>query len=300
MKYRISHTTQYLSNNKVGIGMNQVHLSPRETPRQTCLFHRIYADPIPTTNDRQLDYFGNQVHYFSFENGYKDLEIKSISRVRITPRALSADAQSPPFEEVLDRLQEPLSPEILHAREMTCISPNIPFFAPPIADYARQSFTKGKPLLVGLRELLNRFNNDFQFDGTSTTVHTPVIDVFEDKRGVCQDFAQLLIAMLRGIGLPARYVSGYLRTVPPEGRKRLRGADASHAWVSVYAGDLGWVDVDPTNNMVVSEDHVTIAWGRDYTDVPPVRGIVIGAGPHSLKVHVDVEPYDDDAASDSK
>jgi transglutaminase-like putative cysteine protease len=297
MKYRISHTTRYMSNNKVGIGMNQVHLSPRETPWQTCVFHRIYADPIPTSNDRQHDYFGNQVNYFSFENGYTNLEIKSISRVKITPRGLPSDEESQPFEEILDRLQGPLTPQILHGREMTCISPNVPFFAPPIADYARKTFTKGKPLLVGLRELLDRFNNDFQFDGTSTTVHTPVIEVFENRRGVCQDFAQLLIAMLRGIGLPARYVSGYIRTVPPEGRQRLRGADASHAWVGVYAGDLGWVDIDPTNNMFVSEDHVTVAWGRDYTDVPPVRGIVIGAGPHSLKVHVDVEPYEDDTST---
>ena len=266
MKYRISHTTQYMSNNKVGIGMNQVHLSPRETPWQTCLFHRIYADPIPTSNDRQHDYFGNQVHYFSFENGYKDLEIKSISRVRITPRGLPADTESPPFEEILTRLEGPLTADILRAREMTCISPNVPFFAPPMTDYARTTFTKGKPLLAGLRELLNRFNNDFQFDGTSTTVHTPVIDVFQNKRGVCQDFAQLLIAMLRGIGLPARYVSGYLRTVPPEGRKRLRGVDASHAWVSVYAGDPGWVDIDPTNAILGNDGLIRIAVAREPSE----------------------------------
>lgn len=294
MKYRISHTTRYMSNNKVGIGMNQVHLTPRETPWQSCGFHRIYADPIPTANDPRQDYFGNQVHYFSFENGYKNLEIKSISRVNVAARSLPEDSASPPFEEVLNQLEAPLTPEVLHGREMACISPNIPFLAPPMTAYARKTFTKGKPLLQALRELLDRFNSDFQFDGTSTTVHTPVIEVFENRRGVCQDFAQLMIAMLRGIGLPARYVSGYLRTVSPAGKKRLRGADASHAWVGVYAGALGWVDIDPTNNMFVSEDHVTVAWGRDYTDVPPVRGIVIGAGPHSLKVSVDVEPYEDD------
>lgn len=294
MKYRISHTTRYMSNNKVGIGMNQVHLSPRETPHQRCDFHRIYAAPIPSVSDRRNDYFGNQVHFFSFENGYRDLEIKSISRVEVMSRTFPADSETPEWETVLDLIQGPLTPPILHAREMTCISPNIPQFEKPIADYARDSFGKGVPLFAGLRDLLNRFITDFKFDGTSTTVHTPILEVFENKRGVCQDFAQLMIAMLRSVGLPARYVSGYLRTIPPPGQKRLRGADASHAWVSVYAGELGWVDIDPTNNLFVSEDHVTVAWGRDYTDVAPVRGIVIGAGPHSLKVSVDVEPDEGD------
>jgi len=295
VKYRISHTTRYISNNKVGIGMNQVHLSPRETPHQRCEFHRIYAAPIPSVSDRRHDYFGNQVHFFSFENGYRDLEIKSISRVEVTPRNSPPDSETPTWEEVVNIIQGALTPGILHAREMTCISPNIPQFEKPIADYARNSFGTGVPLFVGLRDLLDRFNTDFTFDGTSTTVHTPVLEVFENKRGVCQDFAQLLIAMLRGIGLPARYVSGYLRTIPPPGQERLRGADASHAWVSVYAGDdLGWVDIDPTNNLFVSEDHVTVAWGRDYTDVAPVRGIVIGAGPHSLRVNVDVEPDEEE------
>lgn len=290
MKYRISHTTRYMSNNKVGIGMNQVHLSPRETPHQRCDFHRIYAAPIPSVSDRRNDYFGNQVHFFSFENGYRDLEIKSISRVEVTPRTLPEDSETSPWETILSKIQGPLTPEILHAREMSCISPNIPQFEKPITEYARDSFGKGTTVFTGLRELLNRFNTDFKFDGTSTTVHTPVREVFENKRGVCQDFAQLMIAMLRSLGLPARYVSGYLRTIPPPGQKRLRGADASHAWVSVYAGELGWIDIDPTNNLFVSEDHVTVAWGRDYTDVAPVRGIVIGAGPHSLRVTVDVEP----------
>lgn len=186
--------------------------------------------------------------------------------------------------------QGPLNTSNLHAREMTCISPNIPQFEKSIIDYAQQSFAKETPIFVGLRDLLHRFDTDFKFDGTSTTVHTPVFEVFTDRRGVCQDFAQLLIAMLRGVGLPASYVSGYIRTIPPEGQKRLRGADASHAWVSVFTGEFGWVDIDPTNNLFVSEDHVTVAWGRDYTDVAPVRGIVIGAGPLSLRVTVDVEP----------
>jgi len=290
MKYRISHTTRYMSNNKVGIGMNQVHLSPRETPHQRCDFHRIYAAPIPTVNSRRNDYFGNQVHYFSFENGYRDLEIKSISRVEVFPRTLPNDEETPVWEEIVKLMKGPLTTSVLQAREMTNISPNIPQFEKPIVDYARDSFTKNTPLFVCLRDLLNRFDQDFTFDGTSTTVNTPVSEVFEQRRGVCQDFTQLLIAMLRGVGLPARYVSGYLRTVPLPGQARLRGADASHAWVGVYAGELGWVDIDPTNNLFVSEDHVTVAWGRDYTDVPPVRGIVIGAGPHSLRVTVDVEP----------
>ncbi len=289
MKYRLTHITRYESEEKVSIGMNQVYLTPRVTPWQTCEYNRIQTTPVSTISDRRVDYFGNHVSYFSFERGYQKLEIRATSRVTVQPRLLGDFAQSQAWDDLLRLLAS--KPENYYSvQEMTIPSPMVQTAGAAVRDYAIKSFPQDKPVLLCLQDLLLRFSRDFEFDSTATTINTPIQEVMEKRRGVCQDFTHVLLAMLRSMKIPARYVSGYLRTYPSEGQPRLIGADASHAWVSVYCGSHGWVDIDPTNSCFVSDEHITIAWGRDYSDVAPVRGVVIGAGSHTLAVSVDVEP----------
>lgn len=289
MKYRITHVTRYESKEKVSMGMNQVYLTPRSTPWQSCEFSRLFTSPVSTLNDRRTDYFGNLVNYFTFERGYQKLEIRSISRVNLQKRDLGPHEQSPLWNKILSLLDQQKR-EQFSVLEMTIPSPMVQETGKVVRDYVQPSFTPERPILLCLQDLLARFHKDFEFDATATTLNTPIVEVMEKRRGVCQDFAHAMIAMLRSVGMPARYVSGYLRTYPLPGQPRLRGADASHAWVSVYCGSLGWVDIDPTNNCFVGDEHITVAWGRDYSDVAPVRGVVIGAGSHTLEVSVDVEP----------
>jgi len=294
MKYRISHTTRYQADEAVSLGKNRACLMPRRTRWQECDFSRLVTLPPATVSDRRQDYFGNTVSYFSFERGYQTLEIRSLSHVAVRARELPDLEQTVNWEScrVLKSGKENAGLDI-HAVEMTLASPCIDSADEPMREYANQSFAPKRPILSGLQDLLARFSADFEFDSTATTIYTPVREVFQQRKGVCQDFAHLLIAFLRSQGLSARYVSGYIRTHPPKGQPRLRGADASHAWVSVCCGDLGWVDIDPTNKCFVSDEHVTVAWGRDYSDVVPVKGVVIGAGSHVLNVSVDVEPDDE-------
>ncbi len=293
MKYRITHITEYRFQEDVSLGMNCVCLTPRVTPWQNCSYSRIVPTPQATLSDRRIDYFGNTLNYFSFERGYRTLEIRSSSRVTVRPRTLESLDSSVSWEtlvikpETVNQLNGSQSDRV----EMALYSPLIDFDDESLRDYIQVSFVTGQPILLCLQDILKRFKADFDFDSTATTVNTPVSEVFEKKRGVCQDFAHTLIALLRVLKLPTRYVSGYIRTYPPEGKPRLRGTDASHAWVSVYCGELlGWVDIDPTNNCFVSDDHVTVAWGRDYSDIAPVKGVIIGSGLHSLHVSVDMDP----------
>ena len=196
-----------------------------------------------------------------------------------------------PWEEAASSLPSDRSPEGLQAFQFGFESPRIRI-RPEFADYARQSFTPRRPMREALLDLTTRIYTDFRFDTKVTNVRTPPEEVFKKRRGVCQDFAHVQIACLRSLNLAARYVSGYLRTYPPPGKPRLIGADASHAWVSAYCPGIGWMDVDPTNNMVPSDGHVTLAWGRDYGDISPLRGLVHGGGANTLKVAVDMEPLD--------
>jgi transglutaminase-like putative cysteine protease len=194
-----------------------------------------------------------------------------------------------PWEDVARSLPTDYTSAGLGAYQFTFESPRIRI-RPEFAAYALESFTPKRPMLEALLDLTTRIHRDFRFDSKVTNVRTPPEDVFRKRRGVCQDFAHVQIACLRSLNLPARYVSGYLRTYPPPGRPRLVGADASHAWVSSYCPGVGWVDLDPTNNVVPSDGHVTLAWGRDYGDVSPLRGLILGGGAHTVKVSVDVEP----------
>ncbi len=217
------------------------------------------------------------------------LTITSKSEVEVHPIPNPEDIATPAWEEVVLQLKNGRTSETLDACQFVFGSP-ADHEQTALTEFARQSFPPGAQILAGVRDLTRRIFKDFEFDSQATTVHTPVEEVFENRRGVCQDFTRLQIACLRNLGLAARYVSGYLRTIPPPGKPRLVGADASHAWVSVFCGNAGWVDFDPTNNTLITTDHITVAYGRDFQDVSPIQGVIVGGGEHMLEVSVDVVP----------
>jgi transglutaminase-like putative cysteine protease len=289
MRYRITHITRYTGDCRVSVGHNEAWLSPPTTPRQAVLEYKLEVSPQPSLIADRIDYFGNKVAVFAFYEGYDNLEITAHSEVDVPPPHALNGATSAPWEQVRDALREAPDAQHLTALEFVFASPRVRPSDPTRA-YAAKSFPPNAPLLAGVRELAARIFKEFKYDPTATTVSTPVEEVLELRRGVCQDFAHLMIACLRSQGLAAAYVSGYLRTNPPPGKPRLVGTDASHAWVSVFTGATGWIDIDPTNNVLVGEDHIRIACGRDYGDVPPLKGVFIGGGQHTLSVSVDVAP----------
>lgn len=298
MRYRITHTTTYNYSDAVPICHNEVHLTPRDGRGQVCLSHRLAIRPKPTTLARRNDYFGNQCHYFSVQEGHKRLTVRAVSRVEVQPQTTPKPHETLPWEQVCESTRDVSSPIMLDALQYVYESPSIAI--PPVAaEYAAVSFPAGIPILKGVLDLTTRIHREFAYDPKATTVSTAVDEIFALKRGVCQDFAHLQIAVLRSIGIPARYVSGYLRTIPAPGRPRLVGADASHAWLSVFCGPAGWIDVDPTNNCPCGTDHIAVAWGRDYSDVCPIKGVYIGGGAHRMSVSVDVLPLDATPAKES-
>ncbi len=292
MNYQITHVTSYSGSSPVSVCHNQAWLKPRELANQHCSNFELQISPEPSIQSKRIDCFGNSIHYFSFNKGYEVLKVIAKSCVCVSPKP-ETDQASPDWELVRREITNERTEEAIAANQFIYDSPRIRTNS-DFAAYARLSFRPGVAILSAAIDLTNRIFTEFQFDARATTVTTPVEEVFRNRRGVCQDFAHLQIALLRSLRLPVRYVSGYLRTIPAPGKERLVGADASHAWVSLYCGkDLGWVDLDPTNNLLPSTDHITIAWGRDYSDVPPVRGVFLGGGTHSLTVTVDVEPMGD-------
>jgi transglutaminase-like putative cysteine protease len=298
MNYQISHTTTYEYHEVVATCQNVVHLTPRAVPRQTCHQHRLVVKPVPTTINRRNDYFGNPVAFFSITEGHRKLSITSMSRVEVRPITLTATTDSPTWESVRDALPADRGAHAVNNYQFCFDSPHVGR-NDELAAYAASSFDPGRPILEAALELTTRIHQDFTYDPQATTVHTPLVDVFAHRRGVCQDLAHVQIGCLRSLGLAARYVSGFLRTIPPPGRPRLVGADASHAWVGVYCGPLGWVDLDPTNNALVDTHHITISWGRDYADVCPINGVFVGGGQHVMTVSADVEPLDEEGAPHS-
>lgn len=289
MKYKITHTTKYAYDSPVPVCHNVVYLTPRNTDSQSCSRFRLTVNPTPATNTRRTDYFGNAVSKFSVANSHRVLQITATSRVTLTPRQLPEATDTDPWEQVRDRAAVDRSAAGLESYQFAFPSPHVPFHA-ELSDYARRSFSAGRPILDAVRDLNMRLNRDVTYDPKATTVSTPIIEAFENRRGVCQDLAHMMLGCLRPLGLCARYVSGYLRTHPPKGKPRLVGADESHAWISVYCGTAGWIDVDPTNNSFPQDEHITVAWGRDFGDVCPVAGMFIGGGQHKLSVSVDVAP----------
>ncbi len=287
MKYEITHRTLYEYAVPVSISQHVARLSPRATAMQTRDTFALEIQPAPALRQTRTDYFGNELCVFSIQEVHQRLEITTRSRVSVTSAGESVGTASPPWEEVRGLFSDPVSPDVVEPYQFIYDSPQVRASI-MLADYARQSFAPGTPLLAGAGELTRRIFEDFKYDPQATTVATLLEEVWEKRHGVCQDFAHLGIACLRSLRLPARYVSGYLRTRPPEGKKRLIGVDPCHAWFSIFCPSRGWVDFDPTNNLQPAEEHVTVAYGRDFGDVSPVAGILTGGGRHDVKVSVDV------------
>jgi transglutaminase-like putative cysteine protease len=294
MKYRINHVTRYGYGSPVSLCHSIAHLKPRESPYQRCLSSSVRVTPWPSVAREHRDLFGNRVSYFSIQQAHSTLEITAVSEVEVDTPVLPNQGQSPSWEQVRDRLRVDTDPASIGARGFALPSPAVPVIA-AATDYARISFTPGRPLIEAARELTHRIFTELEYDPAFTTVATPIDHVLKHRRGVCQDFAHLAIAGLRGLGLAARYVSGYLETLPPPGQPKLRGADASHAWFAIFLPgqgwppDKGWVDLDPTNDCFIGNQHITTAIGRDFRDVTPVRGVFYGGGEHQLTVAVDVD-----------
>jgi len=291
MIYRIVHRTTYKYKYTVSVGNHVACLKPRTLQHHRLARNELRIQPMPATCTERVDYFGNILCFFTVQEAHKELVVESRSEVVMDGNEASWPQQPLPWEEAVRFLPDDHSPAGLEAYQFGFESPRIRI-RPEFAAYALQSFTPGRPMPDALLDLTARIHKDFRFDSKVTNVRTPTEEVFRKRRGVCQDFAHLQIACLRSLNIAARYVSGYLRTYPPLGQPRLVGADASHAWVSAYCPGIGWLDVDPTNNVVPSNGHVTLAWGRDYGDVSPLRGLILGGGAHTLKVGVDMEPLD--------
>ncbi|MEM7231058.1 MAG: transglutaminase family protein [Planctomycetota bacterium] len=288
MEYQVTHVTRYESKDPVSVCHNQAWLTPRTEGPQVCTGHEMVVVPEPSTWSQRSDAFGNTVTHFSINGGYTVLEVRARSRVSLQPSSPADPSTSPNWESIAQSLRE--GQESWELDPFRFDSPRV-LRTESLRSFASEHFVADRPILEALTDLTARIFEEFEYDPQATTVTTPTSEVFERKRGVCQDFAHLQIGMLRSLGLAARYVSGYVRTQPPEGQERLIGADASHAWLSIYCGEeLGWIDVDPTNNSFPSEEHVTLSWGRDYGDVAPLRGVYTGGSQHRLSVSVDLRP----------
>ncbi|MFO1496336.1 MAG: transglutaminase family protein [Lysobacterales bacterium] len=290
--YRVTHDTHYEYALPVSLSQQLLHLAPRPQPLQQCLDWQLHCEPAPTRQVAEWDAFGNPVTRLEFDRPHRRLSVRSQMRVAITPRAPLDPAASPSWEQVRERwrYQAGQAPDqaLLEASQFRFQSPYVPV-STPFGDYAADCFTPERPLLAAAMALMQKIHREFRFDASATQIATPLPEVLARRRGVCQDYAHLMIACLRALALPARYLSGYLLTLPPPGRPRLIGADASHAWVAVYCPQQGWVAFDPTNNVIPDTQHILLGWGRDFGDVSPLRGVILGGGAHQPHVAVTVE-----------
>ena len=288
VRYRITHTTDYEYTGLVGHSYNEARLIPRECRHQQLISAHLEITPKETDFRLREDFFGNKIAYFAITEPHSTFTVTAISEVEVFGNDRQLDlSRSTSWEEVKDILKRDKHTEVLDARQYTLDSPYI-ITSPDLAAYAQPSFAPGRPLFEAVHDLMQRIHNDFTFDPKFTTLSTPVNTVLEHRRGVCQDFAHLAIGCVRSYGLAARYVSGYIETLPPPGQEKLVGSDASHAWFSVYLPNVGWMDFDPTNNQIPGDQHIVVAWGRGYGDVTPLKGVVFGGLDHELKVSVDV------------
>jgi transglutaminase-like putative cysteine protease len=284
MKLQTTHTTRYLYSDVVSTCHSEAHLTPRPCPGQTVLSHRLDIDPAPDFSASRTDYFGNPVTTFSISQPHRELTITSRCAVDLTASSAPELQLSQPWEAVREQARGRAFPDDFEASQFVFESPHVAL-GEALAAYSAPSFPAGRPVLDAANDLSRRIFEEFKYDKRATTISTPIDEVLKSRHGVCQDFAHLMIACLRSLALPARYVSGYLRS-----DARLTGAEASHAWVSVWCPVLGWQAFDPTNNTMPSGRHVTVAWGRDYSDVTPVKGVALGGGEHVISVSVDVSP----------
>lgn len=310
MKFRVTHSTVFNYKHSVGLCQNEARLQPRNFWRQQCISCQINTLPEFTDYSERDDFFGNPVAYFAIQQAHSQLQVTAISDVNILQSSSARNLTNPvSWQEVQKQLQENIRPpqyqaqsqtqsqtqyqslgaliETQDARPYVLDSPMITA-SPELAEYARESFLPSRPLIETVMDLTQRIYSDFTYDPTFTTIATPLFEVLEHRRGVCQDFAHLAIGCLRSYGLAARYISGYIETLPQPGHPRLVGADESHAWFAVYIPGTGWLEFDPTNNSIPSDQHITLGWGRDYSDVTPLKGIAFGGGNHELSVSVDV------------
>lgn len=293
--YRVIHETEYHYGHPVALSQQLLHLAPRDLPWQHIASQSLRLSPEPALRLTRQDAFGNPVTLLAFETPHDCLVVRAETRVTVYAHQPDPGAgQGPDWETAVAQFRysgasHPPAPQVLDASQFLFASPFVPLGA-AFAAFAADCFPPGRSVLAGARALMGKIYREFQFDEEATSVATPVAEVLEKRRGVCQDFAHLMLACLRSLGLPARYVSGYILTLPPPGQPRLVGADASHAWVSLFCPEVGWVDLDPTNNLLPDLQHITLAWGRDFSDVSPMRGVILGGGAHDLEVRVTVQP----------
>jgi transglutaminase-like putative cysteine protease len=287
--YDIRHKTTFTYEEIVSVSHHVLHLAPRHHVRQRALESAMLIDPAPAVDSNGRDYFGNPVYYLTVQEPHERLIVDAHSRVEVLPMPAELDlAASTAWEEVGEMLGGVGDATLLNAYQFAFDSP-YSMANDEVHDYALQSFLPGRPILDAAMDLTTRIYREFEYRGGVSDVSTPVRDVFRMRKGVCQDFAHLEIACLRSLGLAVRYVSGYLLTHPPAGQEKLVGSDASHAWVSVWSPSDGWVDFDPTNNLIPDVEHITVGWGRDYGDVSPINGFIVGGGAHQVAVAVDVK-----------
>jgi transglutaminase-like putative cysteine protease len=288
MNYIVTHRTAYSYLEPVSLCHNIIRLLPRDTDTQFCRNVTVSIVPEPDTLDGYEDFFGNKLIYFCVEKEHRLLEVIITSEIEINPQKQLKDF--PGSLATAEEIQRELNRENTEAGDIRQYVFETPLTLSnaELEAYARYSLKPNRPVFEAVVELMHRIHQDFEFKAGATTIATPLATVMRQRKGVCQDFAHLAIACVRSVGLPARYVSGYIETIPPPGADKLVGADASHAWFSVYIPEAGWVDFDPTNNVIPSTQHITIGWGRDYSDIAPLKGIILSSGSHELTVSVDV------------
>ncbi len=293
--YTIVHDTHYCYDSPVSLAKQLAHLWPRECAWQVCHERHLQIVPDPSQRLDELDVFGNPLTRLNFERPHDELRVCARLQVQVLPRPKLDFKTSPDWESTREALcysSQPVNATILEACRYRFESPYVRL-KKNFVEFSQSCFPAGRPLMLGVQALMEKIFSEFTFDADATQVATPLLEVLDRRRGVCQDFAHLMLACLRSRGLAARYVSGYLLTQPPPGQPRLIGADASHAWVSVFCPKLGWVDFDPTNNVQPALEHITLAWGRDFSDVSPLRGVILGGGNHDPEVQVTVMPTEE-------
>lgn len=291
-RYQIFHDTHYRYDSPVSLAQQLAHLWPRACAWQQCSERQLLISPEPTSRRDEQDVFGNPLTRLAFERPHDELQVNAQLSVEVLDRPPLDFAASEAWDAARNSLSysgRPLAPQMLDACRYRFESPYV-HLKQSFVEFSASCFPPGRPLLLGVQALMEKIFSEFTFDAEATQVATPLVEVLERRRGVCQDFAHLMLACLRSRGLAARYISGYLLTQPPPGQPRLIGADASHAWVSVFCPVLGWVDFDPTNNVQPALEHITLAWGRDFSDVSPLRGVILGGGSHDPDVRVTVMP----------
>ena len=289
MKFQVSHATTYKYRRPVVQSQHLVHLQPRALPQQRVIHHSLLIDPAPVGRNEILDYFGNAAVLLRIEDEHSEFIVHARSTVEIVAMPVPDLERTAAWEDVARLGQHKGAGLDAAVLQFTCASRHAPL-SRDLMQFALGSFPSRRPVLAGAMDLTSRIFREFRFDPAATDVSTPIDRVLQMKRGVCQDFAHLAIAALRSLGLPARYVSGYLLTRPPPGQLKLAGSDASHAWLSVWAPETGWVDFDPTNGIIPAGEHITVAYGRDYDDISPISGVLLGGGDQTMTVAVDVEP----------